>query len=87
MRSASAIRSFWSACVKPLDAESERDVVADGEMGEQRVVLKHHVERSFGRTPRSQVVVAHHDAAGRWLLETRHQPQGRGLAAPTGPEQ
>ena len=70
-----------------LDAESEGDVLGDGQVREQRVVLKHHVQWPLGWTPRRQVVVPHDDPTRRGLFEAGDESQGRGLPTSTGAEQ
>ena len=70
-----------------LPAQPERDVLADVEVGEQRVVLEDHVDRALVRRVVGHVAAAELDpAAGRQLEATDH-PEGRGLAAAGRPEQ
>src|SRR4029453_3390593 len=64
-----------------LAAQAEPDVVADVEMGEQRVILEHHVHGALVWWFPRDVSAAQLDAApGRWL-ETADHAQGRRLAA------
>jgi hypothetical protein len=74
---------------RPLARQAEADVVGDGPVREEGVVLEHHPDvPPLGRHPRP----ARHDASldadrarvGR--LEARHQTQERRLAAPARSE-
>ena len=62
-------------------AETIGDVVGNGEMRQQRIVLEHHVDRpAIGRHPVHPLAVEEDISRGR-LLEAGHHAQGRGLAA------
>jgi hypothetical protein len=56
-------------------------------MREQRIALKHHVDRSPMRRHRRHLDAVEHDAAGVRSLEAGDQPQQGGLAAARRAEQ
>ena len=70
-----------------LAAQPEPDVVADVEMGEQRVVLEDHVDRALVGGVARHVPAAKLDAAPGRRLEPADHPQRRGLAAAARAEQ
>ncbi len=64
----------------PPHLQPELDVLADGHVGEQRVVLEHGVDVSVvRRDARDILAVQEHSTRGR-LLEPRDHPQARRLA-------
>ena len=66
---------------------AEGDVVGDGHVGEERVVLEHSVHvAAIGRDPRHVPAVEQDPAVGG-LLEPRDHPKRRRLAATRRPEQ
>ncbi len=72
-------------------AQAEGDVVADGEMGEEREVLEHEADAPLLRRheavrPRDLLAVDEH-APGGGALDARGDPEQRGLAAAGRPEQ
>jgi len=67
--------------------QPECDVVPHVEMGKQRVVLKHHVDRTLVRQDLRDVLAVQQDAPLIRRLESGKHPQQRGLAATTGAEQ
>ena len=74
-------------------AQPEPDVLGHGEVGEQRVVLKHQPDTALLRRKLSRVSALGHrravdrDTAGLQGLEAGREPQQRGLAASRRPEQ
>src|SRR5262249_24294333 len=62
-------------------AKTERDVVVDVEVGEQRVVLEHRVDVSLVWRHRGDVLAVEQDLAGGRALEAGDHPQRRRLAA------
>ena len=85
--STSATRSVVSLRAESLDFESEGNVVADREVREERVVLEHHVERTFRGSHGGDVIVADQDATRRGLLKPGDKAQCRGLSAAAWSEQ
>jgi hypothetical protein len=71
----------------PTSTQAERDVLLDGQVGEQRVGLEHGVDGALVGPQVGDVVLADEDAPGGRVLETRRHPQARGLAAPGGAEE
>ena len=67
--------------------ESERDVLLDGHVREQRVGLEHHVHRSLVRRNARHVGAIDQDFAAGGLFESRQHAQQRGLAAARAAEQ
>jgi hypothetical protein len=67
--------------------QAERDVVAHVEVGEQRVVLEHHVHRALVRRGIGHVAAAQEDATAGRQLEAADHPKRRGLATAGRPEQ
>ena len=63
------------------DFEAEGDVIADGEVGEERVVLEHRVHRPLLGRQVGDVLAIQQDAALIRLFETRRHAQQGGLAA------
>ena len=65
--------------------QAETDVLADGEVGKQRVVLEHHADTAALRgddvAGTAHVFAVDGDAPGRDLLESGDAAQRRGLAA------
>ena len=72
---------------EPERLETEGDVLADVEMGKERVVLEHHAEPPGHRIGPGHVLAVDQDPAGVGRLESRQQPERRGLAAAAGPQQ
>ena len=73
-----------------LDAagpQRKRDVVEDGEMRIQRVVLKHHRDVAARRLELVDAAIADPDLAAVERFEPGEQPQQRRLAAARRPEQ
>ena len=70
-----------------LALEPEGDVVADVQVGEQRVVLEDHVDRALVRRVVGDVATAQQDGAAGRQLETADHPERRGLAAAGRAEQ
>ena len=62
-------------------AQTVGDVFTDGEVGEQRVPLKHHSEIALPCRHGGDVTTADQNAAAIQLGQTRDAPQGRRLAA------
>jgi hypothetical protein len=67
--------------------QREGDVVEDGEVGIERVVLKHHRHVAAGGRDVVDLAIADPNGAGVDRLESGEQPQQRGLAAAGGAEQ
>jgi hypothetical protein len=67
-------------------AQSEGDVLVDGEVREQRVVLEDGVDVALERREIGDVGLAEEDRAGAGLLEAADHPQRRRLAAARRPE-
>ena len=65
-------------------AQAVGDIVGDGEMGKQRIVLEHHVDRPAIGRHAGHVVAADEHLARTRLLEAGHHAQRRGLAAAGG---
>ncbi|MGY4597907.1 hypothetical protein ACVWXL_005653 [Bradyrhizobium sp. GM22.5] len=63
------------------DAQCEGDILAHGQMREQRVGLKHHRGASLHRREPDDVLAADHDLAGGRVLVAGDHTQNRGLAA------
>ena len=70
-----------------LHLQPERDVVVDGHVREERVLLEDHVHGPAIRWNPGHVVPFQDDAAGVRQLEARDHPKRRRLAAPARPEQ
>ena len=73
--------------VDAADPEAVGDVLADGQMREQRQRLEHHAEVALVRGRIGEVLAVEPDAAGGRRLEARRSAQQRGLAAARRPEQ
>ena len=67
--------------------QTEGNVGFDGKMREERVTLKHHVDRPPIRRHRRKIDAVEQDVADIRPLEARDQPQQRGLAAARRAEQ
>ena len=65
----------------------EGDVFRDGEVGKERVVLKHHAHVAAVRRTRRDVLTVEPHRAGVGRKQARHDAQQRGLAATGRPEQ
>ena len=70
-----------------LHAQTEADVVGDGHVGEQRVVLEHGVDRALVGQKRAHVVAKDPQAAVGGEVEPGDHAQRRGLAAARRAEQ
>ena len=68
-------------------AERKGDVLAHGEMREQRVRLKHHRGAPLHRREPDDVLAADHDLAGGRVLVAGDHAQYRGLAAAGGADE
>ena len=68
-------------------AKRKRDVVEDGEMRIERVVLEHHRDVAGGRLEAVDPAIADPDRAGVELFEPRNEAQQRRLAAAGRPQQ
>ena len=73
--------------VHPSHAEAEADILADGHVGEQGVVLEHHTGVAPVRGRRGDVDPLDAHPARVGPLEAGDDPEGRRLAAPAGPQQ
>src|SRR5690606_7997979 len=69
------------------DPQPVPDVLGDGHVREQRVVLEHHARVAFVRRLPGDVVVAEVDTPGRRKVEPGDHPQRRRLPAAAGPQQ
>ncbi len=67
--------------------ETERHVGLHRQMREQRIALKHHVDRTPVRRHPREIDAVEQDATGIRPLEPGDQTQQRGLAAARGAEQ
>ena len=74
-------------CLDLAPSQAERDVVADVEVGEQRVVLEDHVDRPLVGRLAGHVPVAQQDPPAGRQLEAADHAEGRRLAAARRPEQ
>ena len=70
-----------------LPLETERDVVRDRHVREERVALEDGVHVALVRREPDDVAVAEEDPAGRRVLEAADHPEGRRLAAAGRAEQ
>jgi hypothetical protein len=71
----------------PPQPQAEGDVLVDGEMRVERIVLEHHRHIPFPRGQRVDNAVADAQLALGDLLESGHHPQRGRLAAPGGPDE
>ena len=69
------------------DAQRELDVLADGHVAEQRVVLEHEADAALARRDVRDVAAVQRDAAVIDLGQAGDGAQQRALAAAAGPEQ
>src|SRR6185369_3645793 len=68
-------------------AQAEADVLGDGQVRKERVVLEHHAYVAAVGRDAARAAAPNQDVAGVDLLVARDQPERRGLSASTGPEQ
>ena len=67
--------------------QPERQVLVDGHVRVERVVLEHHRDVAVARRDVVDHAVADRDRAGRDLLQPGHHPQRGGLPAPGRPDE
>src|SRR5215472_4034521 len=67
--------------------QSKSDIAFHREVREQRIGLKHHIDRAPMRRHRRKIDAVEEDAAGARLLKSGNEPQQRGLAAAGRTEQ
>ena len=84
-RARDPLRQLGAAHVERL--EPEADILADVEVGEQRVVLEHHPEPAMHRFHPGDILALDQDAPLVRGLEPGQQPEHRGLAAAAGPQE
>ena len=71
----------------PPHAQAEGHVLRDSHVREQGIVLKHQAEIAPVHRHVAEVFALEQDRATVWRLQTRDDPQQRGLAAAAGPQQ
>ena len=84
---ASATFAVQSRFGSPLVAQSERHILGHRQMGEQRILLKHHIRRPLIRRHPRHVRAINEDRPRGRRLQSGDQPEQSRLAAPARPEQ